>query len=64
MAEDSVNPEQPENTSIWADEKTVDTRREICNNCEHYKLNVCMLCGCFLPGKIRLTPSRCPANKW
>lgn len=44
-----------------------DTRLLICNNCEHLKpLKICGLCGCFIPAKVQLKSSYCPATppKW
>lgn len=64
MEENSLNQPASEPSGLFADEKTVDSRKEICNNCENNKLNICTLCGCFIPGKIRLTLSKCPANLW
>ena len=66
MAEDQLKSSGflPNYNSFIADDKTVDNRVETCNNCENQKLNVCTLCGCFIPAKVRLTVSSCPANKW
>lgn len=42
----------------------LDSRRDLCNNCEHKKIDICMLCSCFLPAKHRLALARCPIGKW
>lgn len=40
-------------------------RIEICCNCEKLrKNNYCMLCGCFMPAKVRSPKSRCKIKKW
>ena len=66
MEEDNLKEQNPpiQWLSAIADLETVDRRREICNNCEHNKLNVCHKCGCFIPAKIRIKHIDCPANKW
>ena len=53
---------------IFADEKTFNTRADICSACPHIintmGINRCNLCGCGLMLKVRLTSSSCPINKW
>lgn len=55
--------------SIKASDETIQTRKEICNNCEHKKkmtiaVDLCSQCGCIIAGKIRLKSSECPVGKW
>ena len=45
-------------------EKTQNERKEICRNCEHYKILFCDHCGCSISLKIKLNKSKCPINKW
>jgi hypothetical protein len=46
----------------------VETRREICNKCEHLTTiigaKVCNKCGCSIWGKTLLSGSKCPDGKW
>ncbi len=37
-----------------------------CVNCEvrNKTLNICTICGCFLPAKTKLEKSECPMGKW
>jgi hypothetical protein len=41
-----------------------ETRRNICNGCEHKDGDMCKECGCYLPLKVRFTASQCPLEKW
>ena len=47
-------------------EKMATERMLICNQCndKNIALNVCKLCGCFLPTKTRVKEEECPKNKW
>lgn len=49
---------------VPADTNIVEDRLEICNNCEHFKKNMCLKCGCILSFKTRLKHSNCPIGKW
>lgn len=44
--------------------ETVDLRRKICGECEHFRENRCNLCGCFVQLKIEYATAKCPINKW
>jgi hypothetical protein len=41
-------------------------RYQICKQCEvrNKTLNVCTICGCFLPAKTVLKKSSCPMGQW
>lgn len=42
-------------------------RIEICveNECKKFKsTNVCKMCGCYMPAKVRSPKSKCPLKKW
>lgn len=39
-------------------------RMPICRSCEHFKMNVCARCGCFMPVKTRFSWAECPIGKW
>lgn len=43
-----------------------EQRFQTCNNCpgDNNKLNVCVLCGCFIPAKCRSPEENCPASYW
>jgi hypothetical protein len=43
----------------------IGIRIDTCKSCENLtKLNICKLCGCFMPFKVRLKGVSCPAGKW
>jgi len=46
-------------------EKEAKRRMSICIECEKLKPNnVCSLCGCFMPAKVRSIKSTCVLKKW
>lgn len=48
----------------------INARLAICDSCEHYKENTCMLCGCRVvreanyQNKLAHRHASCPINKW
>ncbi len=53
-----------ENPKVEAEAKR---RMEICvsNKCGKFKHNnVCAMCGCYMPAKVRSPKSRCILKKW
>lgn len=48
----------------------IDARLKICNSCEHFKDNSCLLCGCVIVreknfnNKLAHKEHTCPINKW
>jgi len=48
----------------------IEERMKICNTCEHYKDNACLLCGCRIVrehnynNKLANKNASCPDNKW
>ena len=50
----------------FADDDVVKNRRALCDSCEvrNTTLDVCTVCGCILPAKIRLKESECPMEMW
>ena len=36
----------------------------VCQECEQFKSNRCLICGCFLSKKIQLATEHCPIGKW
>lgn len=59
-------PPKPELCS----KEQIDQRLEICNTCEYYKEDACILCGCRIvreknhQNKLANKNASCPANKW
>lgn len=59
-------PQKPELCS----KQEIDQRLEICNTCEYYKEDACILCGCRIvreknhQNKLANKNASCPANKW
>lgn len=47
-----------------ADEKEQIERKNICKQCEHYKVLFCNKCGCSINLKTRLKKAKCPIDKW
>lgn len=46
-------------------EKIAEKRMEICVNCPMLNSrNICQLCGCFMPAKVRSPKSICQIKKW
>lgn len=40
-------------------------RYDICKACPNFQATLtCGLCGCFMPGKVKLENATCPAGKW
>lgn len=40
-------------------------RYDICKSCENFTVvKTCKLCGCFMPLKVTIAGSSCPATKW
>ena len=50
----------------YTDEKTMQSRLEICNTCEFLikKTTTCKKCGCFMVAKTKLANATCPLGKW
>lgn len=50
----------------FASKQVAKTRYTECVNCEvrNPRLNICTICGCFLPAKTKLEKSECPMGKW
>jgi hypothetical protein len=48
----------------------IDNRLSICNSCEYFKNNSCLLCGCTVireanyKNKLAHKDQKCPAGKW
>lgn len=46
-------------------EELAKKRINICISCEKFKKNKrCLVCGCFMPAKVRNQYSKCPLKKW
>lgn len=44
---------------------TPEFRLEICNNCDKLNpINICKVCGCFMPLKTKFKSAECPLKKW
>jgi len=51
-----------QNPAVEAEAKR---RMAICIDCKRLKKNnVCSLCGCYMPAKVRSSKSKCKINKW
>ena len=52
------------------DDNTIEKRYRICQRCEHFVSNSCVLCGCPLTrnrkfiSKLAWSDQKCPINKW
>ena len=63
--------EQPEERSDnLCSPEQVDSRLDICKTCEHFKNQMCLLCGCTVVreanfnNKLAHKDASCPVNKW
>ena len=41
-----------------------DFRIEKCRSCDQLMFNVCKVCKCFMPAKVKLAHAECPLGKW
>jgi len=59
-----INDNQGKVLSVSAEVE--NERKELCTNCEHYEgqEQVCKMCGCFVPQKVKHVFDSCPVNKW
>lgn len=56
----------------FADEKVIENRIKLCNNCNyliHQEIDkkielLCGLCGCLIMNKTKVKDSICPAGYW
>ena len=39
-------------------------RRNICEQCKHNKVSICIKCNCIIPAKTSLKNAKCPEGKW
>lgn len=62
-----VKPDDPKN--LCSDEQ-IQQRLQICSECDHYKDNSCLLCGCVVVreinymNKLAHKDQKCPIDKW
>ncbi|MGD1873255.1 MAG: DUF6171 family protein [Mastigocoleus sp.] len=52
--------------TVLAEKDTVESRLEICANCEQFNNEEkrCRVCGCFMMVKANLKVAECPESKW
>lgn len=66
----SKEKEDEDNPDNMCSDQEVSSRLEICNKCEHYQDNACLLCGCRVvrdlnyQNKLAHRNASCPINKW
>ncbi len=50
----------------FADSTIAKDRYSICKQCEvrNKRLNICTICGCIIPLKVKLNKSNCPMDLW
>lgn len=66
---DPANQINEDSTNLCS-EQEIESRLEICNKCEHYKDNSCLLCGCVIvresnyKNKLAHKDQKCPIDKW
>ncbi len=49
---------------LVATDEQRELRQQICESCEHFKIFMCKVCGCYMPFKVRIQTSACPKGKW
>jgi hypothetical protein len=63
-------PQTEESNSSLCSKEQIEQRLSICNSCEHFKDNSCLLCGCVVireknfNNKLAHKKHSCPINKW
>ena len=61
---------EPKTAIISASEEQINERMDICNSCEYYKNESCMLCGCrvvrdsIYQNKLADKKASCPDGRW
>jgi hypothetical protein len=61
---------QNNSTDLLCTKEEIDQRLSICQGCEHFKDNSCLLCGCVVVrdanfnNKLAHKRHSCPINKW
>jgi hypothetical protein len=51
-------------------QKLINARYDICNSCEYFEKNTCLVCGCninnkrMFMNKLAWLDQKCPMNKW
>lgn len=47
-------------------EQVAASRLDICKKCEAFdpQLNICTVCACYMPIKVKLEKAECPMEKW
>ena len=47
-------------------EEKSQKRMNICKTCDHFikTTQMCDVCMCIMPMKVKLAPASCPKNKW
>jgi hypothetical protein len=70
-AKDKVNKEANHNNEDnLCSKEQIENRLSICNTCEYFQNNSCLLCGCTVireanhQNKLAHKDQSCPANKW
>lgn len=64
------NTEEPQNPDNLCSQEQIKQRLSICEACEHYKDNSCVLCGCVVVreinhmNKLAHKNQKCPIDKW
>lgn len=62
-----LNADRPDNL---CSKEEIDYRMSICQQCEHYRNDACMLCGCTIireknfNNKLAHKDKSCPINRW
>lgn len=69
-SEESIRIPVEDHPSNLCSKADIDTRLAICQACEHYQNDACMLCGCTIVremnfnNKLAHKNGSCPINKW
>lgn len=70
QTEQTEQMEQPKQQDLLCSKEQIDYRLKICNTCQHFKDNSCLLCGCVVVrdknfnNKLAHKNHSCPINKW
>lgn len=49
---------------VLASAEVQNARLAVCNNCDKFDGEDCLVCGCVVGAKVVLATERCPIKKW
>lgn len=63
-----TQPGSGESFKVLAHADLARQRRDICRTCASFtrraKMEICAVCKCYVPVKVRFVDARCPLDRW